>query len=270
LSFKLLVIGDSFACYDDTQSHWAAQWMLNKGGTTTHIGIGGSNAVNIVNEFEYTYRSTPWDFDAAVFHVPDFVRTEVTVFGRPSHLDNPINRVNLYYALDHTSMMEHVINGEQNLLPQDVRNFYYPYLLESVQLPYFLHELDPESERTQQFKANYTSYGVTQYDLNMMATAASHYNTASSRWLTRANYHALKNFNLQMQLNNKPVCFILNPYLGPEKLAEYRQHFTGLSNIWRMDVISENVGENHVSLENARICAKQFDSYNKHAKIFPI
>lgn len=265
LSVKLLVIGDSYARYDCTHSHWAAQWMLSKGGTTTHIGMGGNNAVNIVNEFEHTYRSQQWDFDAVVFHVPDFVRTEVTVFKQSQHLDNPNGRANLYYALDHTVLMEHIINGEQNLLSQDVRNFYHPYSLESVQLPYFLYGLEPESERTQQFMSD-----RTQYDLNMIATASSHYSTASSRWLTRANYHALKNFNLQMQLNNKPVCFILNPYLGPEKLAEYRQHFTGLSNIWRMDVVSENVGDNHVSLENARICANRFDSYNKQAKIFSI
>lgn len=266
MSFKLLVIGDSFARLDDVQRHWADLWIESYGGSAIHIGMPGSNAVNIVNEFEFIYKDREWDFDGAVFHIPDFFRTEVLTYKYDPKHEEPNGKLKCWDMLTQDILIEHTLNGDQDL-QNLVSDYLDPYSLEPSQIYYYLMSRDPESANSKKF---FNNSQRSQRDQNMLNAAINHYNTASPRWLARANYHALKNFNLQMTINNKPVCFIFNPGVDSPVFDHYLMHFNGLSNIWHMNIISENIGDNHVSIENAQICAEMFDSYNKTAKIFPI
>lgn len=264
---KLLVIGDSFARYDERETHWAHLWMMSYGGTTVHFGNGGNNAVNIVNGFEHEYRDKHWDFDGAVFHIPDFYRTEVLNFKHDPATENISNRLTFYNEIGMPDMIDHVINGNDFVYREPALSHYKDYTPEVVQLYYYLLSLDRNSE---QFKQFMSEPGRSYQDINMMQSAEQLYNSVSPRWLARANYHALKYFNLLMASRNKPVCFIFNPGIGRGTMNHYDVYFKDLSNIWLMEITSENVGDNHISLDNAKVCAKLFDAHNKQAKIFPL
>ncbi len=268
MSFKLLVIGDSFARYDNEQTHWARQWLLPYGGTTIHMGFGGNNAVNIVNEFEHKYMDKDWDFDGAIFQVPDFFRVE----GAPLKFE-PTTDATLplsYYdsALSHPDLIKDSLNGNSTIhatLAESTNKFFQHYWLENMQLFYYLAMLDKESAAYQLFVKR-----KDPRDMNILEAAEKLYTSISPRWLIRANYHALKYFNLLMASKNIPVCFVFNPGIDVKTMGYFYKHFKGLSNIWHMNINSTNIGDNHIALKPAVECAQMWDEHNKITGVFAV
>lgn len=232
------------------------------------MGFGGNNAVNIVNEFENRYSDIDWDFDGAIFQIPDFFRVEGAPikFEKPS---DPTAQLSYYDAiLSDPNLINDALNGTSIIraeLSNSTKDFFRYYWLENMQLFFYLAMLDKESESYQKFASR-----KDPRDLNILKCAEELYKSISPRWLIRANYHALKYFNLLMASRNKPVCFVFNPGIDPKTMEYFSNSFKGLSNIWHMNINSENIGDNHVPLETARECAKLWYKHNKVAGIFPV
>lgn len=268
MSYKVLVIGDSFARFDKENSHWAREWISQFGGTTIHMGFGGNNVVNVINEFEHHYNNNEWDFDGVIFQIPDLYRLE----GAPVKYEYPEDAsVSFAYydaGLSHPGLIEDILNGNSIINPSitTVTNSYFQhYWFENMQLFFYLAMLDKDSDAYKVFANRKDNR-----DMNILAAAEKLYTAISPRWLVRANYHALKYFNLLMASHNKPVCFVFNPGIDPKTMGYFSNSFKGLSNIWHMNINSENIGDNHVSLKVARECAKMWYKHNKITRIFPV
>lgn len=265
VAFKLLVLGDSFAKFDDIETHWAYQWLLPYGGTTQHMGEGGASAVTVINHFEDYYKNKSLDFDGVIFQVPDFYRTEAVI---PKFDDsNSIPNLELFDAcFSHPDLLNHSINGNDDTanVYSALPRYFSKYRIDRTQLMYYLSAIDPSSEVFKYLHARDIS------ESNILNTSKKLYSSISPRWLIRANYQSLKYFNLLMKENNKPVCFVFNPGVGLGTFKYIKEYFTNLPNVWFMDIKSDNIGENHVPLASAIECGKSWDNHNKNTGIFAV
>jgi|LauGreDrversion4_2_1035121.scaffolds.fasta_scaffold85648_5 hypothetical protein len=256
---KILVIGDSFANIDPEHSHWVDIWAKqHRDLSVEHFFHPGNNAVNIVSEFEACYKS-PYDFDFAVFHVPDFFRSEVA-----SNVNNvPTTGIDRTVFLDeifkNAELLSAIVRGPddayKNLLPEYASKF----TLEYSQIFYWLTTLD--REQLEEFIKD-----KTPRDISIIEHTAKLYESASPRWIFRSNLTALKYFESLMKIHNIPCCFVLNP--GHTEVEV--QTITSQIDLpfWHMKTRSENIGNNHVSLTHAKECAILFEQYNNDKQLF--
>ncbi len=255
---NILVIGDSFAKFDQEHLHWVDIWAQKYGLDVEHFAHPGGNALNIVSEFDIHYKDN-YDFKFVFFQVPDFFRSEVASLVTTEPV-NPFDRT--VFLNDFLKNKELLVETQNNnteaykdLLPEYASKFG----LEHVQSFYWLMHYDQTAIKNFILKKN-------PRDVSIVEHARRFYESASPRWIFRSNLMALKYFNKLMQSKNIPCCFVLNPGLDNLEV----EAVTAAIDLpfWHMAIRSENIGDNHVSLTHAQECATLFEQYNSDRKLF--
>jgi hypothetical protein len=104
MSTDVLVLGDSYACLDDTHSHWATMWAQSQDLTVEHQGYPGASHVHIINSFLSAGLPIAKHI---IYHVTDFLRADIT-----TQSDNTDNILEFYNKSEHISMEKLYLDAE--------------------------------------------------------------------------------------------------------------------------------------------------------------
>lgn len=240
---KFLVIGDSFATLDPVHGHWVRKWAESRyDGTTVHVGLPGSNHVQIASAFNYQYPRAEnlREFAGAFYFVTDFLRCEAYDKNSPRHgalVKEPaeLTRLRLYDNTDprYAQFWEYMVSGT--------------------------HEIPIDIEWPQQ-------HGICSIIPNMEnrpAVATTLLHNISLNWLVRANVLAMRSVIQKLYYSGIPTVTVLTVWPdGSDSLVQYCEEITAMwhANLPPGSVMVHEQSTNHLESPLAAYMANRFHS----------
>ena len=168
---NLHVVGDSFATYDPSASHWATIWGSNNGVNVNHYGHPGRDHVFIVSD--YLDNNYIDNADLVVYQVTDFLRLQVN--------DPPMS-----YSQTLDALLQHS------------DKYVYPTLTNMSTCS--------ATDKNNMFTAHPGS--VVNSTGSFCLSARNAYAAISHSWLVQATWLAMNNLFLECKLRNIPVIVV--------------------------------------------------------------
>lgn len=168
---NLHVVGDSFATYDPSASHWATIWGSNNGVNVNHYGHPGRDHVFIVSD--YLDNNYIDNADLVIYHVTDFLRLQLN--------DPPMS-----YSQTLDALLQHSDKYSYPTLP----------------------DMSTCSATDKEHMFSATPRNVTNTSGAFCLSAKQVYGALSHSWLVQATWLAMNNLFLECKLRKIPVIVV--------------------------------------------------------------